>query len=249
MADLPYLDIASDVQRPDQEFNIKRVFSGNTPMIRWTVTDGAVNRPADLSDWTFTLWYGRDNSATQGVAVLQFSKATEVSGITTNARVRFLSLTNFFAIPNDSCFCACGGTHTNGAVRTWSTGRMNQKWDFAANSPSSAPTQSVPWNWSLIGPYSGTPPIYAGANVSVSNSPTGTVISATSGNATNGLNSVVNTTNPAGVASLSGNILYIGTNALSLDTNTVLALINASTNVGARLANIELALSKITLSK
>ena len=77
---------------------------------------------------------------------------------------------------------------------------------------------------------------FAGSGVSQGGA-NGRTFTFQAGAASNGLNSVVNTTNPAGVASLSGNILYIGTNALSLDTNTVLALINASTNTGARLSS------------
>lgn len=215
LADLPYLDIASDVQRPDVQFDIKRVFSGNTPMIRWTVTDGYATNAADLTNWTYTLWYGWDNSATSGTAVAQYNK--------TNNVVRFYALTNFYAIPNDNYYVSIVGTHTSGAVRTWATGKMNQRWDFAANSPSSVPVEPMPWNWNLIGPYSGTWPFIAGANVTLSGTPTGLVITASSGNATNGLNGVTlleRTTNGASLA----------TNWLTLAVRTNFASVTEATN-------------------
>ena len=237
-AALPYLDITSDVQRPDEEFVIKRVYSGNTPLIRWTATDDSVaSKRADLDGWSFVLWYAADNSATSGWSVAQSSVASN--------QVVFSSITNFFAIPNDNYYVSIKGIHQSGWVRTWGVGRMNQKWDFATGNPYTN-TQGIlnttQLNWSVFASYSGAWPFYAGSNITLTSSGTGLVISASAsggGSATNGINSVLTASGATGAVSFVSNVLTVSfpTNGTASLPSVFTGSVKAASSAGLALLN------------
>lgn len=164
----PFYVVSIDVQEPDQQFVIDRAFLGNNTYVAFDVYDGGSTSPvSSLAGWDFTLFYGRSQYATSGVSI-------SASSVSSN-RVHFLGATNTYFDPYDNYFVSLRGT-TGSLTKTFATGRLIVDYDPLAGSPASI-VGTTPLNWSLIGPYSGTWPIFAGTNITITSSPTGLTIS------------------------------------------------------------------------
>lgn len=234
---LPYYDIDIDVQTPGEGFSIDRVFSGNTPMLRFNVTDHG--DAADLSGWAFVFWYGEDSSATTGVSL---------TGTVTSNTVTFLAVTNAFFDPDENYYCELLGSHTAGYVRTFAYGAMVEKYSPSAGNPATTPQPSNPWNWNSITTYSGTWPIFPGTNVTISTATTGITIHAVlaGGTVTNGQwnESVAGASNLAQQALTTGSLAYALAAAAATGTplyalgGTYTGDIRAATSAGGALQNV-----------
>lgn len=222
----PAYVIRSDIQRPAEQFTIERKWLGNNFMVAWDCYDGT-NTYANLSDWSITAFYSRDQYSTAGVHIA----ASSVS----NNRAYFIGPTNFFDTAYDNYWVTIRGVKS-GKKFTFGTGRMIVDFDPFETAGGSAPVERSAWDWDLIGTYEGTWPIYAGSNVTVQTTTTGVVIHAAipGGAATNGAwNASV-----AGASNLALAAYGATSNAAQAATNAHLLALAASNTAAAALAGL-----------
>lgn len=215
-ADLPYFDFTVDLQLPAESLSIKSVYSGNTPLLRFTVNnDDAAYSDATNYNWTF--FYGSSATATTGVSLAASSVAGNV--------VSFYNSTNLF-FRKGGYYVSLVMTGSNGVRRTVATGSMDQQWDAAANLPGTSP-YVYPFNWNIYSGYVGNWPIESanGALVMTTNANGTLRLSVSTGAATNGINNVTMTE---------------GTNNYAILTNSTI-LIGVKTNYanGAAISNVD----------
>jgi hypothetical protein len=203
----PFYLTTVDVQSPDQQFVIDRAFLGNNTFLAFDIVDGTSS--PSLTGWQFTLFYGRTQYATQGVSIA-------ASSVSAN-RVNFLGATNTYFEPYNNYWVSLTGTDSNGYVKTFGTGRLIVDFDPLAGVPAVL-NGLTPWNWNLIGPYSGTWPFYAGSNMLLVGTTTGLVLHA--GANTNDTTAVVAAGSGASVAAVTnGPVVTYTVSALGSVTN------------------------------
>jgi hypothetical protein len=147
----PYFYVDVDVQQPGEQFVIDRTYMGNNTYVAVNIFDNDVP-VTNLSDITFHLYYARSQYATSGVAIAH----TSISSNT----VFFLGAGDVFFEPYDNYWVSVVGVDTAMLTRTYGTGTMIQDYDPLTYTPVTV-VGKTPWNWGLVGPYTGIWPIYS----------------------------------------------------------------------------------------
>jgi hypothetical protein len=100
------------------------VLTGNTPYLK---ANGYTSGVAiDFTDWTIVFRYSFGQYDTNGMATIP------TSSVSSNT-LYWLGATNTFFKPYDKYYFSVFGTHTDGATKTFCTGRMIQRYDPAAD--------------------------------------------------------------------------------------------------------------------
>lgn len=116
-------NIIGDSQRPDEQFVVPAIFSGNTPFVRFYYYDNAV--VFSLTNWTMTFFYSYGQYDTNGMF--------QVAGTTATNCASFVSSTNVFVRAGNYYF-SIRGLSTNGYIKTFATGKLICKYDPATAS-------------------------------------------------------------------------------------------------------------------
>ena len=115
-------NITADSQRPDEQFVVPAVFSGNTPFMRmYYFDDGAA---FTLTNWTMAFLYSYGQYDTNSMF--------QITGTTASNCATFVSGTNVF-VRSGNYYFSIRGTTAAGYIKTFAVGKMICKYDPATS--------------------------------------------------------------------------------------------------------------------